>query len=73
MVCAPLEEIFLGLSADSHSIFAIIFPEVIEMYTPLYSNFAESFRLNFYRPEIGLISPPTVTYELRKGASPAFP
>ena len=64
MVCAPLEEIFLGLSDENPSIFAIIFLEVIEMYTPLYSNFAESFHLNFYKPETGLISPPTVTYAL---------
>ena len=34
------------------------------MYTTLYSSFADSFRLNFYRPVTGLIDPPTVTYVL---------
>ena len=34
------------------------------MYTTLYSSFADSFRINFYRPKTGLINPPTVTYAL---------
>ena len=34
------------------------------MSTPLYTSLAESFRLNFYRPETGLISPPVATYIL---------
>ena len=37
---------------------------IIKMNTHLYSSFADSFRLDFYRPETGLISPPTVTYSL---------
>lgn len=34
------------------------------MYTTLYASFADSFRINFYRPKTGLINPPTVTYVL---------
>ena len=34
------------------------------MNTPLYASFADSFRINFYRPKTGLINPPTVTYAL---------
>lgn len=34
------------------------------MNTPLYASFADSFRINFYRPKTGLINPPTVTYVL---------
>lgn len=32
------------------------------MSTPLYTSFADSFRLNFYRPATGLINPPVATY-----------
>ena len=32
------------------------------MNTSLYSSFADSFCINFYRPTIGLINPPVVTY-----------
>ena len=34
------------------------------MPAPLYSSFAESYNLQFYRPTTGLLTPPTATYSL---------